>query len=377
MRGTDKGQDQLFSYISIEDRIHAKHPLRLIREVVNDALDGLSADFDSMYAREGRPSIPPERLLRALLLQAFYSIRSERLLMEQMEFNLLYKWFVGLNPDDPVWDATVFTKNRDRLLTTEVAAKLLAGVVAHPRVKRLLSKDHFTVDGTMIDAFASMKSFRRKDGADDDAGHSSQNSGSNGERNFRGEKRSNDTHASTTDPDARLFRKGNGKESRLCYLGHVLMENRNGLVVQAELTRAGGTAECEAALAMIDRERPFTQGKAHRRITLGGDKLFDRWDFIKSLQARTITPHIAVQGHVTKTGKTRKTAIDQRTRRHKGYDISQILRKRVEEVFGWTKYGAGLTQTKFRGLARVSASFLMTATAYNLIRLPNLLENGG
>jgi len=372
MRGDDKTKLELFSYVSIEDRIHAKHPLRLIRDVVNDALGALSGDFDAMYAREGRPSIPPERLLRALLLQAFYSIRSERLLMEQMEFNLLYKWFVGLNPDEPVWDATVFTKNRDRLLTTDVAARLLGAVVAHPRVKRLLSKDHFTVDGTMIDAFASMKSFRRKDGTDDDA-----DPGSNGERDFRGEKRSNDTHESTTDPDARLFRKGNGKESRLCYLGHVLMENRNGLVVQAELTRASGTSECEAALAMIDRERPFTEGKAHRRVTLGGDKLFDRWDFIKSLQARTITPHIAVQGHMTKTGKTRKTAIDHRTRRHKGYDISQIVRKRVEEVFGWTKYGAGLTQTKFRGLARVAASFTLTATAYNLIRLPKLLDNGG
>ena len=372
MRGDDDTKLELFSYVSIEEKIHGKHPLRLMRAVVNDALRALSADFDAMYARDGRPSIPPERLLRALLLQAFYSIRSERQLMEQMEFNLLYKWFVGLNPDDPVWDASTFAKNRDRLLESEVAAKLLAAVVAHPRVKRLLSKDHFTVDGTLIDAFASMKSFRRKDGDDDDPGP-----GGNGERNFRGETRSNDSHESTTDPDARLFRKGSGKESRLCYLGHVLMENRNGLVVQADLTRASGTAECEAALDMIDRQRPFTQGKAHRRITLGGDKLFDRWDFVKTLQQRKITPHVAVQEHKTKTGKTRKTAVDQRTRRHSGYAVSQIVRKRIEEVFGWTKYAAGLTQTKFRGLARVAASFTLTVTAYNLIRLPKLLENGG
>jgi len=266
MRGEDTGNTQLFSYVSIEDRIHAKHPLRLIREVVNDALASMSADFDRLYAAQGRPSIPPERLLRALLLQAFYSVRSERLLMEQMEFNTLYKWFVGLNPDDRVWDASSFAKNRDRLLEAEIASTLLAAVVAHPRVKRLLSKDHFTVDGTMIDAFASMKSFRRKDGDDDDPDHP----GGNGTRNFRHEKRSNETHASRTDPDARLFRKGNGKEARLCYIGHALMENRCGFVIEAELTRATGTAECEAALAMVDRRRPFTPGKAHRRITLGG-----------------------------------------------------------------------------------------------------------
>ena len=371
MRGSDKTSGELFSYVSIEDRIHAEHPLRLIREVVNDALCGLSGDLDEIYAHNGRPSIPPECLLRALLLQAFYSIRSERQLMEQMEFNLLYRWFVGLSPDGRVWDTSVFAKNRDRLLDGDIAAKLLGQIVSHPRVKHLLSKDHFTVDGTMIDAFASMKSFRRKDGQDEDPG-----SGDNGGRSFRDEKRSNKTHESRTDTDARLFRKGKGKESRLCYLGHVLMENRNGLVVQADLTRASGTAECEAALAMIDRERPFTEGKAHRRITLGGDKLFDSWDFVTALKARKVTPHIAVQGHKTKTGKTRKTAVDHRTTRHPGYKVSQVIRKRVEEVFGWTKYAAGQRQTKFRGLARVAASFTLTVTAYNLIRLPQLLESG-
>jgi transposase len=372
MRGDDRSNGQLFSYVSIEERVHEKHPLRLIREVVNAALGDLSGEFDAIYARDGRPSIPPERLLRALLLQAFYSIRSERLLMEQMEFNTLYKWFVGLDPDEPVWDASVFAKNRDRLLDAAIASKFLAAVVAHPRVKRLLSKDHFTVDGTLIDAFASMKSFRRKDGSDDDPDAP----GGNGSRNFRNEKRSNETHESTTDADARLFRKGNGKESRLCYLGHALMENRNGLVVEAELTRATGTAECEAALAMVDRHRPYAPGNAHRRITLGGDKGFDRWDFVNALKERRITPHIAVQGHKSKTGKPRKTAVDARTSRHPGYAVSQIVRKRVEEIFGWTKYASGKAQTKFRGLKRVAASFTLTLAAYNLIRLPKLLENG-
>ena len=371
MRGFDDQSDQLFSYVSIEDKIHAKHPLRLIREVVNDCLSAMSTDFDAIYSADGRPSIAPERLIRALLLQAFYSIRSERQLMEQMEFNLLYRWFVGLSPDERVWDASVFSKNRDRLLEAEIASVLLAKVVAHPRVKRLLSKDHFTVDGTMIDAFASMKSFRRKDGEDDDP-----DPGGNGERSFRGEKRSNETHESKTDPAARLFRKGNGQESRLCYLGHVLMENRNGLVVEAGLTKATGTAECDAALAMLDRRRPFDAAKAARRITLGGDKLFDRWDFVTALKERKVTPHIAIQGHKTKTGKRRKTAVDKRTTRHPGYAISQIVRKRVEEVFGWTKYASGQRQTKFRGLDRVAQSFKLTIAAYNLIRLPKLLENG-
>lgn len=366
MRGDDGKNKELFSYIDIESRIHTKHPLRLIREVVNDALVSLSPEFERLYAREGRPSIPPERLLRALLLQAFYSIRSERLLMEQMEFNSLYKWFVGLNPDDPVWDASVFAKNRDRLLEAEVASKLLKAVVDHPRVKRLMSKEHFSVDGTLIDAWASMKSFRRKDGEDEDGGP-----GGNAERNFRGEKRSNETHESRTDPDARLFRKGNGKESRLCYIGHALMENRNGLVVEGCLSRASGTAEREAALAMIDRQRAH---RGSKRITLAGDKLYDVRDFIGELRARNVTPHIAIDGHVTKSGKTRKTAIDRRTTRHPGYALSQRIRKRVEEIFGWCKGSAGMAKTKFRGTARVEAAFLLGLSAYNLIRLPKLLE---
>ena len=368
MRGTDQKTTHLFSYIDIESRIHAKHPLRLIRGVVNDALLALSPEFERLYAREGRPSIPPEQLLRALLLQAFYSIRSERLLMEQMAFNSLYKWFVGLNPDDPVWDASTFAKNRDRLLEAEVAAKLLKAVVTHPRVKRLMSKEHFSVDGTLIDAWASMKSFRRKDGEDDDAG-SSGGGGSNGDRNFRGERRSNETHESRTDPEARLFRKGRGKESRLCYMGHALMENRNGLVVDGCLSRASGTAEREAALEMLDRVRP-----EKRRITLAGDKGYDVSDFVTELRARNVTPHIAVQGHRTKNGKPRKTVIDRRTTRHDGYRVSQKVRKRVEEIFGWTKSSAGAAKTKFRGKDRVEAGFLLGLSAYNLIRLPKLLE---
>jgi len=367
MRGTDEKTTQLFSYIDIESRIHAKHPLRLIREVVSDALLTLSPEFERLYAREGRPSIPPEQLLRALLLQAFYSIRSERLLMEQMAFNSLYKWFVGLNPDDRVWDASVFAKNRDRLLEAEVAAKLLKAVVDHPRVKRLMSKDHFSVDGTLIDAWASMKSFRRKDG-EEDAGDT-EGGGSNEDCNFRGKRRSNETHESRTDPEARLFRKGNGKESRLCYMGHALMENRNGLVVDGCLSRASGTAEREAALEMLDRGQP-----EKRRITLAGDKGYDVSDFVKELRARNITPHIAVQGHKTKNGKTRKTAIDRRTTRHAGYRVSQRVRKRVEEIFGWTKSSAGAAKTRFRGKDRVEAAFLLGLSAYNLIRLPKLLE---
>lgn len=363
MRGEDRSNGPLFSYIDIESRIHAKHPLRLIREVVNDALAGLSCEFEKLYAREGRPSIPPERLLRALLLQAFYSIRSERLLMEQMEFNGLYKWFVGLNPDDAVWDASTFCKNRDRLLEADMAVKLLQGVISHPRVKRLLSREHFSVDGTLIDAWASMKSFRRRDGGDDDAPP-----GRNAERGFRDAKRSNETHASTTDPDARLYRKGKGKESRLCYMGHALMENRSGLAVAGCLTQATGHAEREAALAMLTQHR-----KGQRRISLAGDKGYDATEFVRELQARKVTPHIAIQGYATKTGKRRKTAIDGRTTRHPGYAISQIVRKRIEEIFGWAKSSAGMAKTKFRGTKRVAASFILVLTAYNLIRLPKLL----
>jgi len=367
MRGEDRKGEQLFSYVSVESKVHEKHPLRLIRDVVNEALEGMSAEFDKMYAEEGRPSIAPEKLLRALLLQAFYGIRSERQLMEQLEYNTLYKWFVGLNPDERVWDASTFAKNRDRLLEAEASRKLLAAIVRHPRVKRLVSKDHFSVDGTLIAAYASMKSFRRKDRSDDDDS-APPSPGRNAEHDFRGEKISNETHESRTDPDARLYCKGGLKKAHLCHMGHTLMENRNGLAVCGLVTAASGTAEREAAHEMIARHRP-----GGRRITLGGDKGFDVESFVEELQQNNVTPHVAIDGHKTTTGKTRKTAIDRRTLRHPGYAISQVIRKRIEEIFGWVKTAAGFAKTAFRGTARVDAAFNLALCAYNLIRLPKLL----
>jgi transposase len=356
MRGADERSDQLFSYVSCEARVPADHPLRAIRMIVDEALEVLSADFEGLYARNGRPSIAPEKLLRALLLQAFYSIRSERQLMEQLDYNLLFRWFVGLTMDAPVWDVTVFTKNRERLITGDIAAKFMAAVLGQRRVKVLLSDDHFSVDGTLIEAWASMKSFRPKDGG----GGSPPGSGRNGERDFHGEKRSNDTHSSTTDPDARLARKSRGQASKLAYMGHVLIENRHALAVDVRLTRASGTAEREAAVAMID------DVPGSHRITLGADKAYDAHAFIADLRARAVTPHVAqnING--------RRSAIDRRTTRHPDYAISQRVRKRAEEVFGWVKSSAGLRKTRHRGLARVGWLFTLTVTAYNLVRLPKL-----
>ena len=310
----------------------------------------------------GRPSIPPEQLLRALLLQAFYTIRSERQLMEQLDFNILFRWFVGLGMDDGVWDASTFCHNRDRLLEADVSAKLLNGVVEHKKVRRLLSRDHFSVDGTLIEAWASMKSFRPKDG-DDDKGAG----GSNPDRDFHGQKRRNDTHQSTTDPEARLYRKGNGKESKLCFMGHALMENKNGLAVGVMVTQANGTAERVAALELV--ERHTKKG----RITLGADKAYDVTDFVGKLRKKKVTTHIAVQDHLSKTGKRRKTKIDRRTTRHPGYQTSQRVRKRIEEIFGWTKVQAGQAKTKFIGQRRIEASFTLAIAASNLMRLPKLL----
>ena len=359
VRGSDQRPGSLFSYVDIEARIAADHPLRLIRELVDEALSELDAAFDRLDAEEGRPSIAPERLLRASLLQLFYSIRSERRLMERLDFDLLFRWFVGVGIDDPVWDASVFSKNRDRLLNTEIAQGFLAAL---PRIKKLLSREHFTVDGTLLKAWASLKSFRPKDG-----GGRPPEAGRNGERDFRGEKRSNETHASATDPDARLYRKGNGRESTLCYMGHALMENRHGLAVAGEVTHATGAAERAAALELVDRHGPAG------RITLGGDKGYDVSAFVEALRARTVTPHIASDGHVRKSGKPRRTAIYRRTTRHTGYAISQVIRKRVEEIFGWSKTTGGLAQVKLRGLAKVNALFTLGLAAYNLIRLPKLL----
>ena len=384
MRGADEQTSSLFSYVSCEARVPASHPLRRIRAVVDEALDVLSPDFDGMYAQAGRPSIAPEKLLRALLLQAFYSIRSERQLMEQLDYNLLFRWFVGLSMDAPVWDASTFSKNRDRFLEGDVAQRLLTAILDQPRVKALMSDEHFSVDGTLIQAWASHKSFQPKPPAppqDKDGGPpgpaapalpvpepASQTSGRNQEKDWRGQKRSNETHASVTDPDARLARKSSGQASILAYAGHVLMENRNGLVAQVCLTHATGTAEREAALTLVARLR----GK--RRITLGGDKGYDAQAFIAELRSRKVTPHVAADRRIGKTGVVRHSAIDGRTTRHPGYAVSQRKRKRIEEVFGWVKAAAGLRQTKHRGRERVGWCFTLATTAYNLIRLPKLLD---
>jgi transposase len=358
MRGTDDRSETLFSYLSCEARVPADHPLRPIRMIVDEALEVLSPEFEALYARDGRPSIAPERLLRALLLQAFYSVRSERQLMEQLDYNLLFRWFVGLPMDAAVWDVTVFTKNRERLIEGEIAGKFMAAVLRQKRVAALLSDDHFSVDGTLIEAWASMKSFRRKDGDDNPPGP-----GRNGERDFHGEKRSNATHASTTDPDARLIRKGSGQPAKLAYMGHVLMENRNGLAVDVRLTHATGTAEREAALAMI-ADRPG----AHRK-TLAADKAYDAAGFVAALREVAVTPHVA------QNTAGRRSAIDGRTTRHPGYAISQRIRKRAEEIFGWSKSSAGLRKTRHRGLDRVGWLFTLTVAAYNLVRLPKLLPS--
>ena len=364
MRGADERSESLFSYVSCAARVPQDHPLRAISPIVERALAALWDDFEKLYAGDGRPSIAPEKLLRALLLQAFYSVRSERQLMEQLDYNLLFRCFVGLSIDTTVWYVTVFTKNRERLLAGDVAAKFFAAVLAQPEVKKLLSSDHFSVDGTLIEAWASMKSFRRKDGKDEPPG-----SGRNSERSFHKEKRSNKTHASTTDPDAKLYRKGDGQPAKLCFMGHMLMENRNALIVETELTEASGTAEREAALAMLDRYRPGA-----KRVTLGADKAYDVEAFVGDLRQRNVTPHIAIDGHVTKNGKTRRTAVDRRITRHAGYLISQCIRKRVEEGFGYIKTVAPLRKTRHRGTTRVGFMFTLAAAAYNLVRIPKLLR---
>ena len=401
MRGTDKISGSLFSYVDIEDRIPPRHPLRQVKRIVDDALVSLDAEFGRLYATEGRPSIPPERLMRASLIQILFSVRSERQLMEQMQYNLLFRWFVGLGVDDPVWVPTVFTKNRDRLLTTDMSRKFLAALLAHREVAPLLSDEHFSVDGTLVKAWASMKSFQPKptaappdDGAPGDppaaapdrsaeqpAPQAPQTAAEttpepaaenipmprparrdrNAEVDFRGERRSNATHASTIDPDARLFRKSRGTGAILCFMGHTLMENRNGLIVQAELTHADGHAERRAALDMIHRHAPGST----RRLTLGADKGYDSADFVAGLRQASVTPHVAQ--------KARCSAIDGRTTRHAGYALSQKRRKKIEEPFGWAKTVGGMAQTVLRGLERVRARFTLTMAANNLARLPKLL----
>jgi transposase len=372
MRGEDRTSGALFSYVDIEARIGANHPLRAMRRLTDAALAELEARFSALYERIGRPSIPPERLLRASLLQLLYSIRSERQLVERIEFDMLFRWFVGLSIDERVFDASTFSKNRDRLLTHEIAQEFLSSLIGLPEVKRLMSAEHFSVDGTMLKAWASMKSFRPKGASGEGPGTGPDDppqAGRNGEADFRKTKRSNATHASTTDKDARLCRKGAGQESRLAYLGHVLMENRNGLVAAAEATLATGTAEREAAAAFSQR--------LPKGATLGADKGYDAEAFVEGLKARGIEPHVAINGTVSKHGKVRKTAVPPEVAASLGYAISQRLRKRIEEGFGWGKAVAGLTQVKVRGLAKVRAAFVFAMAAYNIVRLPKLLAPKG
>jgi len=364
MRGEDRRSEEIFSYVRLEQRVPADHPLRAIRDLVDAALRDLSRDFSKLYAREGRPSIPPERLLRALLLQAFFTVRSERQLMEQLDYNLLFRWFVGLSMDDPVWDATVLCKNRDRLLDGDIAAKFFVAVLNLPQVRKLLSSEHFSVDGTLIEAWASLKSFVPKDGGGPPSGTGDGGRSRSGERDFHGEKRKNDTHSSTTDPDARLFRKGAGKEAKLCHMGHLMMENRNGLLVDARVSEANGTAERTTALDMIE-------DNAGPGSTVGGDKAYDTADFVAGCRARGCTPH------VSQNDKNRRSAIDARTTRHPGYRISTIKRKQIEEPFGWIKTVGGLRKTRHRGRGLVEWFFVLTAAAYNLIRIPKLLAATG
>lgn len=397
MRGLDQQSSSLFSYVNLEERIPATHPLRTIRNIVDSALAALDGEFAALYSTEGRPSIPPERLLRATLIQMLFSVRSERQLMEQMHYNLLFRWFVGLGIDDAVWVPTVFSKNRDRLLTTAIARQFLAAILADKAVAPLLSEEHFSVDGTLVEAWASMKSFQPKTENDSEPpthdkgseqggtppqetaeppaapASDSPEAGRNAEVDFHGQKRSNATHASVTDPEARLYRKGHGKEAKLCYMGHALMENRNGrpdfagqnqasilTSVDACLTEADGQAEREAALALIEprADRPG-------RITLGADKGYDAEDFVNELRSLNVTPHVAA--------KAKGSAIDARTTRHAGYAVSQRIRKRIEEVFGWSKTVGPIAKTMLRGVGRVGAQFTFTVAAYNLARLPKLL----
>ena len=356
MRGQDHQQSDMFSYLSPEQRVRADHPLRAIRAMADLALWSMSARFDEMYSQTGRPSIPPEKLLRAQLIQMLYSVRSERLLMEEIDYSVLFRWFVGMNLDEPVWDVTVFTKNRDRLLDGDVAREFLCEVVKQAQEKKLTSDEHFTVDGTLVEAWASLKSFQRKDGKNtppDDPG--------NPTVDFHGEKRSNQTHESRTDPDALLARKGNGKEAKLSYNGNLLIENRNGLIITTELFQANGTAERDAALVMLE------QLPGEKRVTVGADKAYDTKDFVAECRNMQVTPQVAQ--NLKRSGGS---AIDERTTRHDGYAISQKKRKRIEESFGWLKTIALMRKVRHRGIHKVGWVFTFAAAAYNLVRMRNL-----
>jgi transposase len=349
MRGDERLQGGMFSYVTLEQRVPQDHPLREIRRLTDVVLVSLSSALDAMYSASGRPSIAPEYVLRALLLQAFYSVRSERQLVEQLDYNLLFRWFVGLGMDDAVWNHAVFSKNRDRLLTSEVAQQFFAEV--NRQARRFMSDEHFTVDGTLIQAWASQKSFRKKDGSNDDG------------TNFHGQKRKNETHESTTDPDARLYKKSYGKESHLAYLGHALVENRNGLIAAAMATQADGYAEREAALLLLEEK----QKGSSRRITVGADKAYDTKDFVRAARALNVTAHVA------KNEKGRRSNLDRRTTRHPGYAISLSRRWLVEKSFGWLKQTGPIGQVKLRGLHKVDWIFVFSCAAHNLMRMPRLI----
>lgn len=356
MRGDDAKTEAMFYYLSPESMIPEDHPIRPIRRMVDIALADLSPEFDKMYSRIGRPSIPPEKLLKGLLLQTLFSIRSVRQLMDQVKYNILFKWFLGLAIDDKVWDHSTFSQNQDRLIDTDIARKFMERIQAQAEKAGLLSKEHFSVDGTLIEAWASLKSFRQK---------SEKTPPSKGTRNdsadFRGTKLKNDTHESKTDPDCRIYKKSTGSAAKLCYMGHLLMENRNGLIVVPSVTHANGTAEREAAKEMV------AQVAGERRVTLGTDKSYDTRDFILSMRSMNVTPHVTA--NTTHLGGS---AIDGRTTRHSGYAASLKFRKRIEEAFGWMKTIGNLRKIKYRGISKVSWHFMLTAAAYNLIRMRNL-----
>lgn len=382
MRGKEQHQEYLFSYINLEQRIPAQHPLRTIRAMVDPVLQALSPDFDALYAELGAPSIPPEQLLRALMVQVLYTIRSERILMEELDYNLLFRWFVGLSIDEPVWDHSVFSKNRDRLLAGEVARRFFEQVLVQARKHQLLSNEHFTVDGTLIEAWASYKSFQRKDPDPPSTatppeppaerpGHDT-SGGSNPTVDFRGETRTNDTHASRTDPEARLYKKGAGDKVKLCFMGHLLMENRHGLAVGTSVSLATGTAERDEAYRLLEEMTcpPATGNARRRRCTAGGDKAFDTKEFVERLRGIAVTPHVTQN-----ETNHRSSAIDGRTTRHPGYAISQGKRKRVEEIFGWIKTIGAMRKTRFKGTKRTGWFFTFAVACYNLVRMKNLLPD--
>lgn len=360
MRGEINPQQSMFSYVDIEERIPASHPIRKIRAVIDKAIAAIEVDIDEQYSLKGRPSIPPEQLLRALYLQIFYSVRSERLLVDRIEYDLLFRWFVGLGIDDPVWNHSTFSKNRDRVLTEHIAQRLFDEVKRQAYAKQLMSRDHFSVDGTLMDACASMKSFVPKQSEqekDDSDSNHSDGSTRNADVDFKGQKRSNATHESTTDPDARLYRKSAGQSSRLCMMGHILTENRNGMIVEACVTTAGTSQEWEAALSMLDKQ------SVRPRQTVGADKGYDVKRFVDEVRDKSYTPHVAA--------RAKGSAVDERTTGTEGYKISQRKRKRVEEPFGWMKTVGGIRKLTHRGLSKVSTTFLMNSTAFNIRRMVN------